>query len=448
MTSLARLVFLWVLGLLTLVGLLSFFISYRLALGEADDFLDRQMRQIALNVGVKAALPVDGDALVPGRNPSREDRFVIIIRDRQGTILRASPPHAAMPPVSGAGFHNLQLGTVMWRVFVATGKDLDIEVAQRQDVRDETARNAGLSAALPLLVLVPLAGLLLALGLRHLSRRMRRLADEAARTSLSGPMPPLAGHVPREIAPLVEALHTHATRQAGILAAQRRFLADAAHQMRSPLAAMQIDLDNLAAAVPDAAALQALRASIRRQARLVAQLLTLARQDAAHVLQAFGPISLSAVLAACIAGQIARAEARGIDLGLDAGPDIGVIGNADECSMLIDNLLDNALFHTPEGGVVDASLHRQGDGFILRLCDGGAGVAPADLPRLGERFYRGQSPKGEGSGLGLAIALAIARRHSFTLAFANATPRGGLCAELAGPCAALAPEALASPPRP
>ncbi len=446
MTSLARIVLLWVLGLLTLVGLLSFVISYQLALGEADDFLDGQMRQIAFNVGVDAALTADGDALPLGRKPSKEDRFVIIIRDQHGKILRASPAHPALPPVSKAGFHNLQQDGVTWRVFDATGNGLDVEVAQRQDVRDETARNAGLSAALPLLALLPLAGLLLAFGLHYLSKRMRALADAAAQASLSGPVPPLAGHVPREIAPLLEALHTHATRQAGILAAQRRFLADAAHQMRSPLAAMQIDLDNLAAAVPDAAAIVPLRASIRRQTRLVAQLLALARQDAWNVPQAFSLMSLSAVLAACVAGQIARAEARSIDLGLEAEPDIVVLGNADECAMLIDNLIDNALFHTPEGGGIDAALRRDGHGFVLSLCDGGAGVPPQDLPRLGERFYRGQSPKGEGSGLGLAIALAIARRHGFTLAFANSPTRSGLCVALRGPCARHAAASADAPP--
>ena len=447
MTSLARIVLPWALGLLALLGLLSFFISYRLALGEADDFLDGQMRQIAFNVGVTMALTSDSRAAALGGKPSKEDRFVIIIRDQHGTILRASPPNTTLVPVSAAGFHNLRLGGIMWRVFVATGNGLNVEVAQQQEVRDETARNAGLSAALPLLALLPLASLLLALGLRHLSKRMRALADAAATASLSGPMPQLAGHVPREIAPLVDALHTHATRQAWILAAQRRFLADAAHQMRSPLAAMQIDLDNLGATLPDLNSIVPLRTSVRRQSRLVSQLLALVRQDSWNRPQAFSLMNLSEVLAACIANHIARAEARHLDLGLASETDVVVLGNADECAMLIDNLLDNALIHTPEGGVIDAKLRCEDQGFTLSLCDSGAGIPQHDLPRLGERFYRGTSPKGEGSGLGLAIASAIAQRHGFALTFANQAAMSGLCVELRGPRAPLGRVSAGDPPK-
>jgi two-component system sensor histidine kinase QseC len=208
---------------------------------------------------------------------------------------------------------------------------------------------------------------------------------------------------------------------------ERRFTADAAHELRHPLAALRLELD-LAGRDGDAAArarhLQRAQDALDRMQRLVAQLLMLARVEKLTELDDAGPLRLASVAEAALRDASERAAARSIELSLDHDGNDFVLGSRSLLGILVQNLLDNALRHTPEHGQVNVRVGGHDERVSLELSDSGAGFAPDDMARLGERFHRPEGSVGEGSGLGLSIAQAIAQLHHGELTFGRSALGG------------------------
>ncbi|MDR3717858.1 MAG: ATP-binding protein [Bryobacteraceae bacterium] len=415
--SLRRTALVWITALLAAAGLIATGAAYRYSENETAVFLDSQLRQIALNAGPGMAV-VNAPA-APDQDP--EDSFAVTIWGAHGQVVHQSLPgvNIALQPISG--FANADAGGEAWRVYTLRGQNQAVQVAQRMTVRDEIAGNAALGAALPVLLLIPLSWLVVGLALHRTLRRLDGLAhDLATRGTMAADPLPLAD-VPAELAPLVEGMNGLILRLNAALAAQKRFLADAAHTLRTPLAAMQIEIGNLSADAPDASQrprLEALAAAARRAGALVDQLLRLARLDE-PVPPPRAMFDAAALLLDCVADQAPLASRKGIDFGAAIAPPAMISGDEEEVRTLFANLLENALTYTPAGGKVDVALRHTDAGFTAEVLDTGPGLPEVAQAHLFERFYRAAPQAAEGSGLGLAIARRIAERHGFGLEVCN-----------------------------
>jgi two-component system OmpR family sensor kinase/two-component system sensor histidine kinase QseC len=243
------------------------------------------------------------------------------------------------------------------------------------------------------------------------------------------------GNLPREIEPLVGELNRLLGRLQEAFAAQRAFISDAAHELRSPLTALRLQLQLLDRAPDEAARLEArsrLGAAVARAIHLVEQLLTLARSDPQELAGDFAAVDLAAVAAEGIADTHDLALARGIDLGLDAAPPVPVRGDREALRILVRNLVDNAVRYTPPGGSVQVRCRPAAGGAVIEVSDTGPGIPAADRERVFDRFYRRTASQGDGTGLGLAIVKSIAEHHGARVALAEA-PGGGLQATVSFP---------------
>ncbi len=235
--------------------------------------------------------------------------------------------------------------------------------------------------------------------------------------------------------PFTEAIDQLVDRLRLSLEHERRFTADAAHELRHPLAALRLELDLAARgeeAVARALHLQRAHAALDRMQRLVAQLLLLARVEKLTELDDAGPFRLLTVAEAALREASERAAARCIELSLDHDGNDFVLGSRGLLDIALQNLLDNAMRHTPEHGHVNVRVGGHAERVTLDVNDSGAGFAAVDTARLGERFHRPEGSVGEGSGLGLSITQAIARLHHGSLVFGR-SPLGGARVSLSLP---------------
>lgn len=411
---------------------------FRQARTEANELFDFQLQQMALS------LPAESFSSVPGEHNDTEG-LVIQIWSQNGVELYYSHPRTPLPPRAELGFTTVQTPVGDWRVYAARVGDNVVQLAQPMVIRDSLAVSMALRTLLPLVVAMPLLGLLVWVvvgrGLRPL-RRVTKALDARAPGALEAF--PEAG-LPDEVRPLVRALNSLLGRLDDALVQQKAFVADAAHELRTPLAALQLQVQLLERAHTDAEraeAMRDLREGVRRASHMVAQLLTMARQepDAARAAAAFVELPLVPLLQNVVAHHAALAVARGIDLGLDAPDALAQIsrvrGDANALQTLFGNLVDNALKYTPRGGHVDVRLISAMPAPVVEIEDTGPGIAPAERERVFDRFFRGgaaatdgtvpsdasgqrpvdaasepDAPRAQGSGLGLAIVRNIAQAH-------------------------------------
>jgi two-component system OmpR family sensor kinase len=409
--------------LLTFVGAVAFVVSYQLARSEAADFLDGQLRQIALNAGDGLA-----EANAPSASLDPEDEFVIAIWGPTGEPLRNSPRDVTLPHQSKLGYSTIHVGGEEWRVYLASDARRAVQVAQRMSVREEMAEAAAIQAGAPILIAIPLMWLVIGWTLGQVMGRLTRLAGEIAERGIDNrELIPVIG-VPAEVSPLVEAMNVLTNRLQEALERQKRFVSDAAHELRTPLAALQIQIDNLSAndTESELPAIRNLRGGVRRASALVEQLLRLARTEETTERARREAVDLCALVTQCVADFVPFADAKGVDLGMTARDAAAVSGWPDDLKMLFDNLIDNAIRYTPAGGSVDVSVRQNGESVTVEVLDTGCGVADADIQRLCDRFFRAAPIDVEGSGLGLAIAAASARQHDLEIAIENRSDQRGL----------------------
>jgi two-component system OmpR family sensor kinase/two-component system sensor histidine kinase QseC len=355
--------------------------------------------------------------------------FVIQIWDPLGANVYLSRPGLPLINQIVLGYADLKLQGEAWRAYGLQTADGVIEIAQPSRVRGALARAAALRVVVPLVLLLPVMIAAAAWIVRRGLLPLRLVTVEVQRRDVRSLSPLASANLPREIEPLVGELNRLLARLKQAFAAQSAFISDAAHELRSPLTALRLQLQLLERAPDEAARLQArtaLGAAIERAIHLAEQLLALARSDPAETAGAFELIDLGAAVARGIADTNALAVARDTDLSLEAEPNLEVRGDADGLRTLVRNLVDNAVRYTPPGGCVRVNCRRAAGAVLLEVCDNGPGIAPADRTRVFDRFYRRAPAQESGTGLGLAIVKAIAERHSARISLADA-PGGGLC---------------------
>lgn len=430
MKSLRRTLVLALLGAVTAVTLVGGLATYRQARGGINQIFDYHLRQIALSLRDQAWDRAAGEVGDAGTGFD----FVIQVWDADGKRLYLSRPGTGLPEVAELGFATVAARSGPWRVYSAALGSLIIQVAQPLEVRDRLAFAAASRTLSPLLVLVPLLAILVWWLVGHGLKPLDRLASAAESRTPAALEPFPEEGAPAEVAPLVRSLNGLLGRLRSALEAQRAFVADAAHQLRTPLAALKLQVQLAERAAGEAqrtTALAEISSGLERATHVVQQLLTLARLEPGQPSgSAAGWVSLGDLAGAAVAEHAVLAEGKEIDLGATTLDRRAlVLGDVEALRTLLANLVDNAIRYTPRGGRVDVSAGILEGRPYLEVADSGAGIAVDERERVFDRFYRGSGTGEPGTGLGLAIVKVIAQRHRAEITLGDA-PGGGLAARV------------------
>lgn len=370
----------------------------------------------------------------------------------------ANAPAAPMAPLGAgfeAGFSNRQIGGEAWRVHAAQDLDQDLRVlvGERRSARDALLWAVLGSTTWPALLALPMLAAAVWWSLRRGTAPLRALGGQLAQRPPQATEPCRMEDAPTEMLPLLAALNGLFERIGRLRAAEQRFTADAAHELRTPIAAIrtqaQVALDEADGDRRRHALSQTL-AGCDRATRLVEQMLTLSRLESGGSPPAAGPVDLSALARQTVAELAPQAIARRQAISLEAPQPCRVTGDPTLLSVLLRNLVDNAIRYSPVRASVQVSVAASADGVRLRVEDSGPGLAPAARQRFGERFFRVLGTGQSGSGLGGSIVHRIAEAHGATVRLGESAELGGLQVEVQWPVPhlALVPAAQAAPARP
>jgi two-component system sensor histidine kinase QseC len=352
-----------------------------------------------------------------------ETKIAFQVHDSSGRVLVRSAsaldvPFAPLDP----GFTTLDIGGHDWRVFTLRAGDAWVQVAERDDVRGELAEKLAFAAAAPLLAGIPLLLVLLSLVIRHGLTPLSALAHQVAARQPGSIAPITLARNPAEIAPLVEALNGLLSRVRDALERERRFTADAAHELRTPLAALKVHGQNAARASSAAereVSLQRMLQGLERTVYLAEQMLAYSRAAAPGDASRQERVALAPLLREATEGIEPRAREQGcrVETVVDpAAAEAAVSGDRQNLLSLVTNLLDNAVRYGPERGRVRADLRREGNAVMLSVSDEGPGIPTGLRKRVFESYYRIPGTAGSGGGLGLAIVREIAETHGARVA--------------------------------
>ena len=434
--SLKRRLLWFVLVAILLAAVLQAVTAYRGALRQADALFDDHLQQMArsLRGGIPLGLPQAGE-----QEDAGYDLFVQIWGQDGTQIFRST--RSALPPRAVLGFSDVEAHGNRYRVYTLQTPLQTVQIAQDLSARTARARALALRAVLPFAWLTPLLMLavwwIIKRSLAPIERTRRVVASRAA-----DDFSPLQGAgLPDEVRPLVDELNLLFGRVRHAFEAQKNFVADAAHELRSPLTALKLQAQALRRLDADPAAREAavarLNLGLDRAIRGVEQLLLLAREEAgsAHPISTTEPVDLQTVVKLAVADVLPQARLKSIDLGLADSPCAQEMpelrGQPEALRIMLRNLLENAVKYTPPGGQVDVSLEAQQGRPVLTVEDSGPGIAPENRSRVFDRFFRASDTAQEGgSGLGLAIVKAIADRHGAVLALGDSERLGGLKVEV------------------
>jgi len=422
----------FLLAAIFLAALVQGAIAYRGALVQTDEIFDHLLQRTAESLSSGSPLFSTGPEGGLLDDPAARD-LIIQIWTPDGVRLFRSTPRLVLPDRIILGFSTVEADGAVYRMYSLEAPRQIIQVAQDVRVRTGTARSLALRTIWPIAAMAPLLMLVvwwvISLSLGPVDRTRRQVASRQA-DDLS---PVSESDLPDEVRPLVHELNLLLGRVRQAFDAQKQFVGDAAHELRSPLAALKLQLQSLRRAGDDATrqvAVARLAAGIDRATRLVEQLLSLARQEAQG--PALAPLDLGDVVRTALADLLPQAHARGVDIGMEGAASARVAGQDEALVLLVRNLLENAVKYAPEAGRVDVRLSSDAQGVTLDVDDDGPGIPLVERNRVFDRFYRAQAADTPGSGLGLAIVKAIADRHHATIELLD-SPLGGLRARVRFP---------------
>jgi two-component system, OmpR family, sensor kinase len=429
--SLRKSLVMWLVPVFLAVAVIATVCTYYMFGNMVSWFMDSQMHVLADSHAEETLGPPTLRRLTA--HEVDKGALVIQIWDARGGLLASSYPALALPLQSRNGFENVQLASRRWRVYVIHTPERTVQSIQCLEFRAHVINKQALQAGLPIALLIPISAWILWFAACRALGRLATVARAAAAQDENtiGELP--TQDIPSEIGPLVTAVNNLLTRLRDAFASQRRFVQDAAHELRTPITAMTLQLENLKACPMDpetAAQVAQFEAGLRRTKRLIEQLLRLARQEGPQKADAASNIELAGFLQELISDLMPCADHRDIDLGLSVEVNATVRANPHELRSLLHNLVDNALRYTPEHGMIDVRLHADGGKVGVEIVDSGPGIPPDLLPRVFDRFFRIEGSDTEGSGLGLAIAKHAAERNRIALSLDNRVDRSGLVARV------------------
>lgn len=429
MRSLQRTVMFYVTIFLAVAGTAAAVTSYYFVRYEVNSFQDNALHEVALTASL-----LSRDDIRPNIEAELEDQLVVQVWNRSEQLVHRAGPPFDIPFQRELGYSDVTVDGNSFRVFRAEDSRHAIQIAQRWSAREEVAAYAAAGAVLPLVASMPLAWLLIGFAVRRVLAGLgdlsadigRRGTDARDRLSVAG--------VPQEIVPLVDSMNALIERHQHALETQRRFVADAAHELRTPLAAIQIQADNLKAQDLPASTREAsldLLDGIRRATYSVNQLLTMTRADAS-VLDEPDTIDAAVLVRLTVAAATSIAATKGVHLVTDLEDGTQVTVRSSDMRLILSNLVDNAVRYT-DAGEVRITGRRKKDTFTIEVADTGCGIPDAALPRIYDRFFRAAPPDIEGTGLGLAIAKTAADRNGILIQVRNRKDSTGVVATMAIP---------------
>ncbi|MCC8400589.1 sensor histidine kinase N-terminal domain-containing protein [Paraburkholderia sp. MMS20-SJTN17] len=439
MKSLRRRLLWWLLPATLLTGLLASAATYRGALAEIDELLNDQLKAVAQHVVVEP----NGHLSLRGMQGANEDRLSgeqshdVLLQVWRGTRpVFSTDIDSPLPPPSGVGFADIVVGGQLWHTYVTRDGGMLVRVAQARRARGEAVAEIAMHLFWPVLSLVPVLALFLWFGVGYGLRPLTDIAANLKQRDANNMQTIDTTAMPGEVKPLVDALNDLLLRLDEAFKAQRDFIADAAHELRTPIMGLGLQAELLPKAL-DAAERDLVTAQIctgtARLAHLAEQLLTLARLGPDSMPPAMSDLDLTS-LARSVVGERARlAQANAIDLGLVATAAVKIRGNEDSLRILLNNLIDNAIRYAGPHSRVDVVAKVEDGSPTLMVRDTGPGIAEEERERVWERFYRGSGHAASGSGLGLSIVKRIAEQHQAVVALGNGIDGCGLAVRIGFP---------------
>jgi two-component system OmpR family sensor kinase len=425
MISLRRGILIWATILIAIIAIASVLGTRHVAIVEVNKLLDNELQQIAVNAGQG----LSEAAFAPLKKTEIENRVAVQVWTGTGELIHRSPGTDRLPRSTDLGFADLEAGGNIWRVYTASDGNRFAQVAQRRSARMEIADHAAAGAAVPLLAAFPIAWIAAIFGINRLLRRVEDFATALALRGVEASGPVVAGEMPREFLPVIDSLNCLIEKHRVAIEQQKQFVSEAAHELRTPLAALQIQVDNLRSQ-PNLESVGELSDGIRRATAMVAQLLSLARLDAPHVHVDSTKLDLSELILSIIAEFVPTSTRCGVDFAVSARENIVVKASDAEARLLFGNLIDNAIRYTPRGGNIGVIVEEERSMIGVKIIDSGIGIPDAALSRIFDRFYRAAPLDIEGTGLGLAIAKRIAERNRYVLSVSNRTDGRGVLAQV------------------
>jgi two-component system sensor histidine kinase QseC len=430
----------WVLGVVSVVWLSTIVLTWFDVRHELDELLDGHLAQAAALLVVQQMPEIDDDHGIDAPALHRYAPKVAFQVFHEGKLVLRSDNAPGRPMVGNAngrfesGFKTVQIEGATWRVFATHGAERDIRVyvGERLESRASILWAVARSMLWPMLLAMPLLALAAWWAVYRGVAPLRRLGRSLAQRQAHDLQPVTLERAPTEMRPMLDALNGLLQRIGGLLDSERRFTADAAHELRTPIAAIRAQAQ-VALAEPDGAlrrhALLATLEGCDRATRLVEQLLTLSRleaQDAAVTHR----VDLGAIARQVVAELAPKAIGKRQTLAVDAAAPLLVAGDDTLLAVLVRNLVDNAVRYSLPAARVQVHVGATGDAVVLSVEDSGPGLSEADMRRLGERFFRVTGSEESGSGLGWSIARRIAAAHGTTLRVRRSATLGGLVVEV------------------
>jgi len=424
-----------VLGGASIIWLAATLATWNDARHELDELLDSHLAQAAALLVVRQGGEFEDDQAIDAPSLHRyAPRVVFQVFHEGKLVLRSAGAPATPLPGSGtrlhSGFETVRIDGESWRVFAAAGAQRDVQVY----VGEKTgARSSILWAVLrgmlwPFIAALPLLALAVWWAVRRGTAPLRQLGTAVSTRQASALQPLAIDDAPVEIAPVIRALNELFARISALLESERRFTADAAHELRTPIAAIRAQAQVALGEADQNSRRHALSATIAgcdRASHLVEQLLTLARLEASTA-PAMAPLDGCTLIRQVSADLAPRALEKNQDLELVAPAACPITGNSTLLEILARNLIDNAIRYAPAKARIRVTLEETDSGWRLTVADSGAGLSQDEQARLGERFFRVLGNDAAGSGLGWSIVHRIAGAHGLSLSTGRSEELGGL----------------------
>jgi two-component system OmpR family sensor kinase len=426
MKSIRHMLLFWLLLGVSAVFAVGVQFVYFQARDEAYALSDSQMKHVVDSLPVH----IGGSPATIHRDNYRDDDLVIQIWDAAGTRIYLSHALENLPENKESGFYNVDAGNARWRVYNTTRGATIIQVAQILKVRQDLAAAAANRTITPLAVLYPLLVALIWITVVQGLATVRRTAADVRTRELGLLASIYDEDLPKEIRPLTRAFNDLLIRLRQAMDAQAAFIADAAHELKTPLTALKLQLQIAEQSVSEPerrAAFADLKRGLERTVHLVHQLLTLARQDPRFYHHVREKVDITSLARSVVGELVPISDAKGIDLGITSAAPAHVMGSVESLRTLLTNLVDNAIRYTPQDGRIDVAIQSRAGQVLLTVQDTGPGIPEADLARAVDRFYRVPGTMPTGSGLGLAIVKQIVKAHKADFSLANGKPGLHVC---------------------
>ncbi len=414
------------------VQLIMYLLIYARIEDEIDDLFDGELERSALSAGSLAPHTFIPTPVRKVENP-QEEMVVSVFHASDGVPAYQTHPLNGIPRSTPTGFSKLILDGRDWRLFGSAVGGQFVVAAQPADVRDRAARRITLRSLLPSLGALPLAALMIWIAVAYGLQPLVRITQDLRKRSHRDLLPLDVSRLPPDIAPLAEALNDLMGRLAGIIATQRRFIADAAHELLTPLTALRLQAQMLARSKSPSRqqeAMAELQGGVSRTLQLARQLLTLARHDAEGEGADETQVDLATVIQRVVSIHLPLAAEKALQTEVGIQESAVVLGNEEALSILVSNLIDNSIKYTERDGRLLISLIPASTGAELKIEDSGPGIPVEERERVFDRFYRRRDTVVTGNGLGLAIAKEIAVRHGASIVLESSEALGGLSARI------------------